>query len=378
MKRPGKIFAIILTALFLCWISLVILNEPLQFYKEARISKSENRTLARKPLFNPGLLDPYPKAYETYFNDHFLFRPQLLRFNTLTNYFLYDKSPAPEDVTIGKRGWLYLAQKEKQVYTGKYMLNNRQIRDIVGELNRRAAVLKQMGTKFYVVFAPMKQVIYPEFLPPDLVHNPSGTVTEKIVEEIRKSGGINYIDLVQPLMEAKKYGRLYNKTDNHWNMLGAYYAYREIAEQIRKDFPAVKLVENSDFSFHDTIVPSGNLAIMTDLSDYMKENDIIPRFKRQRVKAGQKAGYKPPNNELGDQFELVRVVKDTTLPTALVIRDSFTNALIPFLDETFRKTVYIFDGWHYSENKAIVDGEKPDIVLLIIFEPHISHLTNIP
>jgi alginate O-acetyltransferase complex protein AlgJ len=377
MERPGKIFAIILTVLFVCWISLLFLNEPLRFYKEQNISRSENRALARKPFVNLSLLDPYPKAYETYFNDHFLFRPQLVRFNTLTNYFLFDKSPSSEDVTIGKDGWLYLGQKGKKVFTGKFMLSKEQIQGIAEELKNRTLLLEQMGIKFYVVFAPLKEDIYPEFLPASHAHCPTGTVTEKTIEVIRKTVGINFIELEKPLLEARKYGRLYNKTDNHWNRLGAYYAYREIAKRVRKDFPLVRMVENSALSFHEKIIPSGNLAIMADLSDYMKEVDIVPYMNNPRAKPGKKGGIKPPPGVPDGHFEMVRETGDATLPKALLIRDSFTDALMPFLDETFQRTVYIFDDWHYDFNRVVVENEKPDLVILVMYEPNISVLIHI-
>jgi alginate O-acetyltransferase complex protein AlgJ len=378
MGRTRKIFAILVTAYFLFWISLFILNEPVQFYKETKISKSENRNLTKKPFFDILQIDPYPKAYEAFFNDHFIFRPQLLRFNTLFNFFLFHKSPSPKDVAVGKDGWFFLSQKEKQVFTGKYTLSNNQILDIAEDLKQRAYILDEAGIKFYVAFAPMKQNIYPEFLPSDYVHCSTGTVTEKISVTIRKMKGVTLIDLEKPLLAAKKYGRIYNKTDNHWNRFGAYFAYKEIAGRIKEDFPGLKIVQKSEISFRDTVMPSGNLATMMDLADYFREIDPVPYLKHSRVNIGKKVGYKPPNSGLGDSFEIVRETNDPSLPKVLVIRDSFTNALMPFLDETFRKTVYIFDGWQYDDNKVIVDNEKPDIVLLIIFEPHISHLIHVP
>jgi alginate O-acetyltransferase complex protein AlgJ len=377
MERARKIFSIILTAFFLSWISLVLLNDPFQFYKEQKISKSENRNLVRKPFFNIALLDPYPKAYEAYFNDHFIFRPQILRLNTLSSFYLFHKSPAPEDVAIGSNGWLYLVQKEKRVYNGKFKLSSSQLLGIAQELKRRAALLEQMGTKFYVAFAPMKQEIYPEYLPPDYVHCPTGTVTDKIAEMITKCKGVTLIDLKKPLLEAKKYGRLYHKIDNHWNRLGAYYAYRAITARIREDFPAVKMLGDSDVQFHDTAMQKGNLSVMIDMADFIKDVDKVPYFRHPRSKPGQTAGYKPPFKEMPDIFELVREIDDPSLPRVLVIRDSFGNAMIPFFDETFRKTVYIFDSWQYDYNKVIVENEKPDIVLLLIFEPHISHIVKV-
>jgi alginate O-acetyltransferase complex protein AlgJ len=375
MEKARKIYAVILTVLFALWISLVFLDDPFQFYKEPKISKSENRNLARKPFFNPGLLDPYPKAYEAYYNDHFPFRPELIHMNTVANFFLFHKSPSPEDVALGTNGWFYLAQKEKLVFNGKFTLNTKQLIDLANELKRRAVLLNEMGTRFYVVFAPMKQEIYPEFLPPDYTRCPDGTVTDKIILMIQKCKGVNLIDLRKPLLEAKQFGRLYNKTDNHWNKLGSYYAYRAIIDVVRKDFPAIKPIELSDIRFKDTLIASGNLAIMTDLSDYLKEVDIKPYLSHPVAKPGLMAGYKPLNYwENPDDFEIVRETGDSSLPKALVIRDSFTNALMPYLNESFRKTVYIFDAWRYDYNETIVEHEKPDLVFLIIYEPHISHL----
>jgi hypothetical protein len=302
----------------------------------------------------------------------------MLRFNTLFDFFLFHKSPSPEDIAIGSHGWFYLAQKDKKVFNGKYTLENQQILDIAKELKKRTNDLEKIGTKFYVVFAPIKPDIYPEFLPPDYFRCPTGNVTEKIVATIRKYGGINLIDIEKPLREARKYGQLYFKTDNHWNRLGAYFAYREITRRIQEDFPAVKMIEKSDIQFRDTVIGPGNLASMIDLADYMKDSDKVPYLLHARAKPGQTTGYKPPFSEMPDNFEIVRETNDPMLPKVLVIRDSFTNALMPFLDETFRKTVYIFDAWLYDYNKVIVENERPDIVLLIIYEPHIGHVVKIP
>jgi alginate O-acetyltransferase complex protein AlgJ len=379
MKRPGNIFSVVLIVFFLSWISLPLLNNALMIFQEPETSKTENRNLARKPLFNIALLDPYPKRYEKYYNDHFLLRTQLLRVNALTDYFLFRKSPAPQDVAIGKEGWMYLTQKEKEVYTGAFMLNDYQVFRLVKELRDRTIQLKQMGIRFYVAFAPTKPDIYPEYLPDDFIYCRTGTVTEKIISQIKKYRDINFIELENPLIEAKKHARLFNKTDNHWNNIGGFVAYRELAKRICRDFPTMRVLTDSDIVFHDTISKPGNLAIMTNLTDYMKEQDFIPVIRDSKSKSGKKSGYKPLHYwEPTDNLEVVSETGENTRPKALVFRDSFTNAVMPFLDESFGKTVYIFDSWRYGFNRPIVENEKPDFVLLIIFEPHVANLLQNP
>jgi hypothetical protein len=76
------------------------------------------------------------------------------------------------------------------------------------------------------------------------------------------------------------------------------------------------------------------------------------------------------------EYEMDWQVPDSTLPKAVVIRDSFFGALLPLFSENFRRSVYIFDSWQYRFNLDIIEAEKPDVVVLEIFEPHISNMLN--
>ena len=138
MRRTGKIYSIILAIFFLIWILVPFLNDCFQFYSEPSVSKRENRTLARKPLFNINLLDPYPKAYETYFKDHFVFREPLLQAHSFLNFFYLNRSPDPDQVDIGKEKWLFNGGDDKLIYQGKKNLTRDQIQAIVQILHKRA------------------------------------------------------------------------------------------------------------------------------------------------------------------------------------------------------------------------------------------------
>jgi len=61
----------------------------------------------------------------------------------------------------------------------------------------------------------------------------------------------------------------------------------------------------------------------------------------------------------------------------MVISDSFVYAIMPFFDEGFNKTIYVYDTGFYGTNENIIDDVKPDAVLMIIYEPHLVNLIGI-
>jgi len=74
------------------------------------------------------------------------------------------------------------------------------------------------------------------------------------------------------------------------------------------------------------------------------------------------------------EYEIVYTITNDSLPTMLMIRDSFGKTIIPFLNEHFSKSVYIFDGWHHGFNEDIVLNEKPDIFIQLILESFIPNV----
>jgi alginate O-acetyltransferase complex protein AlgJ len=374
MQRSGHIYNIILTVFFLCIISFSCLNDVFHFSIIPEISQSENRKLTPHPILDINYLDPFPVIYEHYFNDHFPFRPDALKLNSLITFFILHRSPVPDEVELGKHGWLFYDQRESVVYEGKFMLQDNEISGLVRELHERALECRKKGIRFYVTFLPMKPEIYPEYLPYTFRRNPGGTLTDKIVNVILKDSLITYINVKKKLLESKKYNRLYNITDNHWNSIGGFYAYSEIINRIKVDFPQIKNLTRSDLIFKPEIHPPGNLANMIGLGKYLKEVVYVPVLKHSRVI--NIPSYRKIPDEVRNKttYEIIKATGDRSLPKIMVIRDSYTDVLIPYLSESFQQCNYIFDAWRYGRHEEIINDVKPDIVLLIIFEPHISHL----
>ena len=72
---------------------------------------------------------------------------------------------------------------------------------------------------------------------------------------------------------------------------------------------------------------------------------------------------------------IVTEIPGSTLPSAVVFRDSFTAAMAPFLSEHFRRVVYL---WRNDFAADEVRAEHPDVVLQEIVSRHIQYYEPSP
>ena len=68
---------------------------------------------------------------------------------------------------------------------------------------------------------------------------------------------------------------------------------------------------------------------------------------------------------------IISSIPDSPLPGALIFRDSFSDALIPFLSEHFSRVVYAHS---FSVDLDLVDSEKPDIVIFELAQRYLTVL----
>jgi alginate O-acetyltransferase complex protein AlgJ len=379
-QKTANIYSSISTVIFLIILCLPLSNQVIGYYKDkdGEISKLENRVLAAKPAFSLKTIDSYPAAYEKWYNDHFLWRSSILRWHHLMSYFIFSKSPIPQKVAIGKDGWLFETDKERAFFIGAFTRSDEDIKKLIDELRDRTETYAKMGIKFYVLLAPMKQEIYPEKLPAYYRRSPNGTLTDKITAAIKKDPAINFIDCKAELLEQKKTQHVYYKTDNHWNELGGYYAYKTIINRLSLDFPALKPIPLTHIQFKKELRTGGNLATMMGLDFHLYEEHFSPKILQSKATAAAKRNYPvPPGFVKVAEYEMGFEQADKALPKAVFIRDSYGEDLIPYLKENFSRSLFIFDAWKYMFNKEIIEAEQPDIVVLEIFEPYIFNMLEL-
>lgn len=378
MKRTHYIYSIILMGLFFIMILSVMMNDLLHFYTPPKVLAMEKRNLAGKPVFDIHKLDPYPAAYTSYYEDRIPFRTKLIEYySAVISMKFFHRSPYPKVVELGKDGWMYFVS-EGSIYKGTFSLSAGQIRQIATEIHNRAVYYHNKGIKFYLAVPPVKQEIYPEYLPRNYFRLPGKNITERILDLVRKDTLVKLVDLKTAILKAKKFGTLYYKTDNHWNALGGYFGYRAIIDRMKQDFPSLQPLELSDFNWQTKIVRGKNIAENMSVTEYTHDEEVTPLIKTERARIGKSRGYKPrPIFPYPQEFEMIREVQDPGLPSVVIVRDSYFYGIMPFIIENFSKSVILFDTFTYGIFDDAIQKENPDLVLYMIFEPHLPNLIGI-
>lgn len=372
MKATG-FRAGLLAAIFVIIIFFPLLNKSLALVKDSE--NTENRAPAEMPELNISYLDGFPKKYDKYYSDNFSLRQLLIKSYNYLNLLVFKKSPVPE-VIIGNNGWLYLGGIENDIYTGKNPLTQTELEEFRLELEYRKRYLEQKGIKFYVLIAPVKATIYPEYMAMNSFRKRTLSWGEQLHAYLKTNSNLNVPDVVTTLESKKNIGNLYSKIDNHWNARGAFYIANHTLSNIASQLPGVDTLQINHFYSERSVTTHGNISGMLSNCTFFNDTSVhltpVGGFKSVK---GIKTGYPvTPNFPYVNEYEEVRLNKDSSKPRLLIISDSFGGAIFPYLAESFSKTTKIFDGWQYKLNEEIIEKEKPDVVILIMLESNMRNL----
>ncbi|MBL7931979.1 MAG: hypothetical protein JNL60_08755, partial [Bacteroidia bacterium] len=164
---------------------------------------------------------------------------------------------------------------------------------------------------------------------------------------------LKLIDVREELLAEKKKTQVYKKYDSHWNSYGAFIGYTALMNEMRKDIPSLKPLQLSDFNITWEDEGAGDLSILLGLN--LKENS--PVFK---LKNDSSLSITLPTDGFPANTYIVQNDHASTQLTALIYRDSFSWALIPFLQHHFKKMVLLSNAVYSAE---MVKKVKPDVVI---------------
>jgi alginate O-acetyltransferase complex protein AlgJ len=367
VQRIRRIANVALIALFLLAIWLPICDSL--FGIDRARTPVEKRKLAEKPEFKWQwtALTQYPREFEAYFNDHFGFRNWLIDWHNRMKVQWLGTVSSPK-VIKGKEGWLFFVGDRILDYCCRATdpFSEEELSEWRKEMEERRDWLAGRGIPFLLVIAPNKHTVYSDYLPDWATRGDRKSRLEQLLEYMRVHSDIEILDLRKPLLDARKQGRIYHMTDSHWNDLGAYVAYREMVIKLSQCFPSVKPLGISDFEMQCVTTPGGDLAALLGQHHTIREDRVVlvPRKPRlsHRVDAGELMTIKPwPKG--GEP--VVMECPEGEIPRAVMFRDSYSVALLPFLSEHFGRIAYI---WQHDFNKEVIEIEKPDVVIHEIVE----------
>lgn len=249
-----------------------------------------------------------------------------------------------EDVIIGKNGFLFYWEA-----LDKPLLTDGDIARAADALLALSDALKARGKRFILLIAPDKCAVYPQQLPQRWASAGRNDSAQRLYLAL-DARGVSYVDVLPALQSAD--APTYLRTDTHWNARGAYIAYQCLMN-------ALNLPPLSVSQWNEQII-TGDLHHMAYPLDKGSEAAPAPVLAR---------GYRfvKPMRSLND-FD-IRTSAQTKTPRALVVRDSFGEALFDYFANTFSELTYL-----RAADGLLDKCQSADIVVLEIAERRLSEL----
>lgn len=362
--KTNKILDSILIIFFLAvlWIPLA----GMVFGLESDIEEQEKRKLAEMPEFSASsiLRAPFRKDFDEFFNDNFGFRGLLVHAGSLIHVGILKSSPTHQ-VVIGKNDWFFFGGGNViDDFRGAIPLTDRELKGIKDNIEEQRELLARQGIDFYILVSPNKNSIYPEFLPSGIEKVGDQTRLDQLVAYLAEQSDFSIIDPREKLITTKESNLIYEKTGTHWNEYGAFIAYCELINEVRKNYPNISAPDINNYTLRTETVGGSDLAILLSLQNQKQDELVYLDPLSPRIAKNTSVAFENPNPN--PVMPLVaKEVANNELPHALIFRDSFANHLIPYLSEDFKRSVYV---WMYKIDPKIVDLEKPDLVILEVSE----------
>jgi len=296
------------------------------------------------------------KEASDYFSDRIALRHEMITansaltaslFNTLTN----------EDVLLGSDGWLFYTETLDD-YTGINLMSERECWAAARSLYLMREYAKGFNARFLFTIAPNKNSLYPEHMPSRYHASKSVGNAERIFAALTELD-VPFVDLFRVLGgEAET---LYFKADSHWNNRGAALAGDYMCGAMGFHDEGFY---NSDYAMEPT--RSGDLYLMAYPSGKFLENDAI--FSRPFT-FSYKEGFRSPEDLR------IYTVNEGKPGNLVMFRDSFGNALHPFMAERFGNA---FFSRAVPYDLTAIERENGDTLVIELVERNLERLVSAP
>jgi len=377
-RPPGAISSTILVVCFLALLVLPISETLLSF--GPHVDLTEERELAQYPAFkwDSTELFTYSSRFEAAFNDHFGFRGLLVRWQALAKYHWLHISPSSQ-VLVGRDGWLYLTASLRE-HRGVNPLAGVKINAWIQEFEAKQAFLAARGIRYLIVFAPNKETVYPEYLPESFAPVRQELWVGQLLQGLPADDKLDTLDLREPLIAAKKFGRLYHRTDSHWNQLGAGVAAQAIVNHLAPWYPELQQRE-IEGPIRAVWGKGGDLARLMGIQNYLAEESlIIPESESEQNLRPGVVRYDLPMSVLQWPPVVLESVEPRRRPCVILAGDSFNDSLNHILSTYFRRTLKLrplmpYPGLFQELLPSLIEAEKPDIYIELLVD---RNLVNAP
>ena len=328
---------------------------------DRQFSEQENRYLQMRPEFSFKSLfsGDYTSKFETYTTDQFTFRDEWITLKAASELALGKQEN--NDVHLCENGTLIEGFKRPE---------NSVLDSNMSALN---TLVGNTDAKVYFALIPDKSDLYSSLLPKNV---PNDSEKEVIDYCYGQSNATN-VDIYSAL-SAHTDEYIFYRTDHHWTSLGAYYGLSALAESMGLPCPALDSYtdrhvvseefygttwSSSGFSWvdPDTMEIFVNAPESLKVASYPQGSPVEGKlydfsFLEKKDKYSMFMGGNCPMHviETGNEDK----------PSLLILRDSYTDSLIPFLLDDFSE-IHVLDLRYYRASlKAYIEQNDFDNVLV--------------
>ena len=328
---------------------------------DRQFSEQENRYLQMRPEFSFKSLfsGDYTSKFETYTTDQFTFRDEWITLKAASELALGKQEN--NDVHLCENGTLIEGFKRPE---------NSVLDSNMSALN---TLVGNTDAKVYFALIPDKSDLYSSLLPKNV---PNDSEKEVIDYCYGQSNATN-VDIYSAL-SAHTDEYIFYRTDHHWTSLGAYYGLSALAESMGLPCPALDSYtdrhvvseefygttwSSSGFSWvdPDTMEICVNAPEGLKVTSYPQGSPVEGKlydfsFLEKKDKYSMFMGGNCPMHviETGNEDK----------PSLLILRDSYTDSLIPFLLDDFSE-IHVLDLRYYRASlKAYIEQNDFDNVLV--------------
>ncbi|MBR2902185.1 MAG: hypothetical protein IKC38_03110 [Clostridia bacterium] len=264
--------------------------------------------------------------------------------------------------------------------------------------NAVANKLSKISAKVIMVVVPDPSTVYSENVPSE--YTPATETYREQFDAAVAAAGMTVLDLTD-VLTAHKYDdlKIYQKTDSHWTQYGAYLGYCEIMNLIAQDFPDAAPRTNGEITFENRWVLGGDMAYYLDIMandfehwsvgsntsyDSISKYNLLPEFTnfaKYNMEMPTTSTLYWDNScrsyfdEVEDRHTVTNSKAQGNLPTAYILRDSFSNQMYDMLNERFSKVTWA-KLWSYGIDTNTINKANPDYVIIICNERVLSDVVS--
>ena len=332
-------------------------------------SSSEKRYLQQFPetSVDTVLSGEFSEKFETYFADHFPQRNMWVGLNSYYN--LGIGLNGRNGVYNSADGYLINVPVDKENYVRKNIRVLAEFKEKIGDV------------PMTVMLAPSTGYIATDKLP--LIHDSynDDTYFAETAKTLGESG-VNFVDLRETFKQKYAEGvQLYYRTDHHWTTDGAYEGYVKLCEKLG--------VQPADKDSFAKTAYGGFYGTTYSTSGYwLTKPDSITVYDNQEntdKNITVKISEDGKDNHYGSMFFYNHIDEDDKYPvfldgnhalteiqnknakngTIVVIKDSFSHSLAPFLAENYSKVVLVDLRYYKQSVSDLIKKENPEQVVAL-------------